>query len=225
MRRRRNPVATKQAIIEGCLTCLATGGDEGVSFQRVAQVTGVNRSSIYDYYQTRENLIRETVAWMSDKLHDAVFGDGQALQEGPFADYEILELNERLVNFAMDNPELCRAWLIQVLSMPDPQSDRFWKKYAGEMDRFAGTRHAREGVDAEALTVNILAGAFLWPVMARARTRSKANLRREARRYLRETFRNTLYGSVRPEYFPEVVRKLAEWEQEATPRPRTAATG
>ena len=53
------------------------------------------------------------------------------------------DLTDRLANFAMEDPELCRIWLVQVLSSPDPTRDRLWKEYEGSTARFARTKLAQ----------------------------------------------------------------------------------
>jgi len=76
----------------------------------------------------------------------------------------VADLTNRLSAFAMDNPELSRAWLLQVLSSPTPTKDRFWRAYLGSTARFVTTDLAQENIDAEVLSVIMLAGVFLWPV-------------------------------------------------------------
>ena len=53
--------------------------------------------------------------------------------------FSVVDVGERLASFAMDNPELCRVWLLQILASPDPSADRFWSEYVGSLKRFAAT--------------------------------------------------------------------------------------
>jgi AcrR family transcriptional regulator len=220
----RNPEATKLAILNACLSSLAAGGPDGVSLIAVARTADVNRSTVYDYYRTRENLIAETTAWISNRLFRAVFGELETLGERPFENTDVLELNRRLVNFSMANPELCRVWLMQVLAMPDPTCDPFWREYEGSVERFASTEVAQRNIDPEVYTVLILAGAFLWPVRARTRN-GKTMLAAEAERFLQESIRLALYGALRPEFFPDLAKAVARPAGAARkPRPRVQKT-
>src|SRR5579864_9514815 len=152
-RRPRDPDATREAILEAARTRLAIDGPEGLSLSEVAHLAGVNRGTAYQHFETREKLIKATAEWVSDKLFRAVFGDPETIGERRVEQVDIAELTDRLANFAMDNPELCRVWLLQVLSSPDPASDPFWKEYLGSQARFAKTELAQDDIDSEVISV------------------------------------------------------------------------
>src|SRR5579871_1141738 len=71
-RRKRDPQGTREAILEAARQELAQDGKEGVSVAQVAQRAGVNRGTAYQHFQTREQLIEATAAWVSDQLYTAV---------------------------------------------------------------------------------------------------------------------------------------------------------
>jgi AcrR family transcriptional regulator len=177
----------------------------------VAQLAGVNRGTAYQHFQTREQLLEATAEWVSDKLYRAVFGDPERADDDAGADVDsrqIESINARLVSFAMDNPELSRIWLFEVLSSSRPSSDSFWQKYASSFERFAKTSLAQPGIDTEVLSVLILAGTFLWPVWARSHARSAKEREQMAERYAREVLRLSLHGTLRPEKYPELAARL-----------------
>ena len=207
-RRSRDPEATREAILEAARTLLAKDGPEGLSLSEVAQLAGVNRGTAYQHFATREKLIEATAEWVADKMFRAVFGDPDTIGERRVDEVDVAELTDRLIDFASDNPELCRVWLLQLLASPDPTGDPFWREYSSSLKRFAATDLAQENVDAEALAVLTLSGTFMWPVWARAHARNDGERRRLARRFAQEVLRLSLYGSVRPEKYPEIVRRL-----------------
>jgi AcrR family transcriptional regulator len=207
-RRPRDPEATREVILEAARTLLAKDGPEGVSLSEVAHLAGVNRGTAYQHFETREKLIKATADWVSDKLFRAVFGDPATVGERRVEEVDIAELTDRLSDFAMDNPELCRVWLLQLLASPDPGEDPFWREYAGSLARFAATEMAEPDVDAEALAVINLAGAFLWPVWARAHAEDAPARTRLGRRFADEMLRLSLYGSMRAASFPEIAERL-----------------
>ena len=176
-RRPRDPEATREAILEAAHRLLARNGPEGVSLSEVARLAGVNRGTAYQHFETREGLIEATVAWASDKLFRAAFGDPASVGERRVEEVDVAAMTDRLTAFAMDNPELCRVWLLQVLASPDPARDPFLGEYIGSLQRFAATDMAEPGVDAEVLSVLTLAGTFLWPVWAG--THAKSDKQRE----------------------------------------------
>jgi AcrR family transcriptional regulator len=209
----RDPESTREAILEAARTCLAHDGPEGLSLAEVARIAGVNRGTAYQHFKTRENLIAATAEWVSGKLFHAVFGDSKSNAERRVGQIDVAELTDRLSAFAMDNPELCRAWLLQVLSSPTPAKDLFWREYQGSTARFATTDLAQENVDAEVLSVIMLAGAFLWPVWARAHTNKKEDMRPLAHRFAQECLRISMYGNLRSEQYPQIARRLKAYRQ------------
>ncbi len=210
IRRARDPEATRAAILEAARTLLAKDGPEGISLSEVAKLAGVNRGTAYQHFATREKLIEATTASVSETMFRAVFGDPEEIGERQVEDVDSAALTDRLANFGMDNPELCRIWLLQLLSSPDPTSDPFWREYEGSLERFAATDLAPDGVDAEVLSVITLAGAFLWPVWARSHAQSDDERRSLARRLSQEMLRLSMYGSMHSDRFPDIAERLGK---------------
>ena len=165
-RRPRDPVATREAILEAARTILSKDGPEGLSLSQVAHLAGVNRGTAYQHFETREKLIQATAAWVSDKLFRATYGDPETVGEPSLEWIDPAVLIDRVSSYAMENPELCQVWLQQVLSSPGPATDPFWKAYEGSTARFMKTELAQDDVDTEVLSVLMLAGAFVWPIWA-----------------------------------------------------------
>lgn len=207
-RRSRDPVATREAILEAARALLAKDGPEGISLSEVAALAGVNRGTAYQHFETREKLIEATADWVSDRMFRAVFGDPETIGERRVEQVDIADTTGRLTHFAMENPELCRIWLLQLLSSPDPMSDPFWREYEGSLQRFADTDLAQDHIDVEVMSVLMLAGSFLWPVWARSHAQSDEERRRLAQRMTQESLRLCMYGSMRSERFPHIADYL-----------------
>ena len=56
----------------------------------------------------------------------------------------------------------------------------------------------------------MLAGCFLWPVWARAHTRSAKERQQMAERFAREIIRMCLHGTLRPEKYAELDAALGK---------------
>ena len=209
-RRARDPQATREAILEAARARLAQDGPEGLSLSEVAHLAGVNRGTAYQHFETREKLIKATIDWVSERLYRAVFGDPDNAAERRVEEVDVTELTDRMAAFAMENPELCRIWLLQVLASPDPASDLFWREYQGSLARFAGTDLAQPGVDSEVLTVLMLAGNFLWPIWVQAQGDTGGNAAALARRFSNECLRLSMFGTMRAEKYPQVVERLRD---------------
>ncbi len=207
-RRPRDPDATREVILEAARTLLAKDGPEGISLSEVAHLAGVNRGTAYQHFATREKLIEATVQWASDKLFHAAFGDPETIGERRLEEVDIAGMTERLAAFAMENHEIGRVWLMQVLASPDPSQDRFWREYCGSLERFAASDLATPGIDAEVLSVMNLAGIFLWPIWARAHAESDSGRAALGRRFAHETLRLSMYGSLRADAYPGIAERL-----------------
>src|ERR1700759_5101124 len=128
-RRKRDPEGTRELILEAAREMLAQDGKEGVSVAQVAQRAGVNRGTAYQHFQTREQLIDATASWVSDKLYHAVFGDPSVPHEKPTDSGSMESLTVHLAEFAMENPEIVRVGLFELLSSKRPADDPFWQQY------------------------------------------------------------------------------------------------
>lgn len=208
-RRVRDPAATRETILDAACNLLAKDGLEGVSLSAVAHLAAVNRGTAYQHFETREKLIEATIQWVSDKLFHAVFGDPATIGERRVEEVDTAALTDRLCDFAMENPEICRVWLQQVLASPDPSQDPFWREYAGSLQRFADTKLAAPGIDAEVLAVMNLAGVFFWPIFARSHAANEGERSILSQRFTHEILRLSMYGSMNAQRFPEVAERLA----------------
>jgi AcrR family transcriptional regulator len=208
--RRRDPQGTREAILEAAREVLAQDGKEGLSVAQVAQRAGVNRGTAYQHFQTRDQLIEATAAWVSDKLYSAVFGDPSVASSQPVESINVEAVNEHLSEFAMENPALGRVWLFEVLSSRRPASDPFWRQYESNLERFAKTELAQPNIDVEVLAVLILAGSFIWPVWARSHARTAKERQKMAKRFSREVLRLCLHGTLRPEKYAELDARVSK---------------
>ena len=207
-RRSRDPEGTREAILQAAREVLAQDGKEGVSVAQVAQRAGVNRGTAYQHFQTREQLIEATAAWASEQLFQAVFGDPEVARQRPVGTVSVEAVMEHLAGFAMENPEIGRVWLFELLTSRRPADDPFWQQFVSSLERFAKTELAQPGVDVEVLSVLVIAGSFLWPVWARAHVRTVKERQQMAKRFSRELLRLSLHGTLRPEKYPGLDAKV-----------------
>ena len=213
MSRRRNKEATREAILAAARTVLASDGPDALSLSKVAHLAGINRGTAYQHFNTREELIKATIGWVSEHLSTTVFGglgpdvleSVRNAQEG-----QIFEVITGLVDFAVENPTLCRIWLFDVLSADNPGDDPFFRQFKRATEALAETPLCEEGIDVEALSVLILAGYFLWPMWVNARAKSPEERQEMAKRMRREVLRLSLHGVLKSEAFPKLDELLKE---------------
>jgi AcrR family transcriptional regulator len=207
-RRSRNPAETRRTILEAAASLIAQQGAEAVSVSAVSHLAGVNRGTAYQHFQSRDELVRAAMEWVSDRMMRAVFGPPETVAERRVEEVDVPDTMFRLVQFATENADLCRSWLLQILASPDPTSDPFWREFQGSLQRFTETDLAQKHVDADAMAVLVLSGIILWPVWVRAHAADDSDRTKLALRMSREILRLSMFGSMNPEKFPEVVARL-----------------
>jgi AcrR family transcriptional regulator len=208
-RRKRDPESTRLSILEAAKTILARDGAEGLSVSSVAQLAKVNRGTAYQHFEAKEDLVRATLDLVSHQLLEAVFEGGDLGGEPPddilAPDLEHLPevingmaaFNMRLSNYAIENPDIGRIWLYDVLSREDPRDDVFYKRFERALQALALSDASHNDMDTEALSVLMLTGYFLWPVWVRAHAKSKKARKQMAQRYATELMRLSMHGVLR----------------------------
>ncbi len=211
--RKSSKQATREAILAAARTVLASDGPEALSLSKVAHLAGINRGTAYQHFETRDELIKATVAWVSEHLSATVFGEvesddgagGTAFNERDF--YDVIA---GLVNFAVENPSLGRIWLFEVLASDNPGDDPFFRQFKHVTQQLADSKYSQENIDVEALSVIVLAGYFLWPEWVRAHSETEGEQRDMAERMQREMLRLFMYGVLKPDemsWLKEILRK------------------
>jgi AcrR family transcriptional regulator len=205
-RRKRDPDSTRTSILEAAKTILARDGAEGLSVSSVAQLAKVNRGTAYQHFEAKEDLIRATLDMVSQQLVDAVFADdseGESedmvpdLKRMPQVINSMAAFNLRLANYAVDNPEIGRIWLYDVLSRENPKDDVFYKRFENALHVLAESNASLDDMDTEVLAVLMLTGYFLWPVWVRSHAKSKKERKQMAQRFAGEVLRLSMHGVLR----------------------------
>ncbi len=208
MRRKVIKEATRETILAAARTVLASDGPEALSLSKVAHLAGVNRGTAYQHFQTREDLIKATVAWVSEHLSTTIFGEVDDLTRASRSKLKeqrpVYDTIAGLVDFAVENPALGRIWLFEVLSSPNPGDDLFFRQFKQATQQLAESEHSQEGIDVEVLSVIILAGYFLWPEWVRAHASNNDDRQAMAGRMRREVLRLFMFGVLKSEDFPQL---------------------
>ena len=211
--RERDPVATRRAILTAARTILAKDGPEGLSVAQVAVLAGINRGTAYQHFPDRKSLLDATIASVSEALVEAVWPAGETpiLEDGRrFTDASILQSAGRLAEFSVENTNFCRIWLFEMMSSSDPGSDPFSKAWFASVKGFCASDDAIEGIDAEAYAAFTLMAYLAWPVMMHTEKLQPRAQKKMARRLVDEIMRSAMYGVMKPDRFPTVLKVLAE---------------
>ncbi len=208
-RNNTDPESTRREILQAALEVLAQDGPESLSVAEVARRAGVNRGTAYQHFPTREDLAHATASWVSDRIYQEFYGDFEQLSETNEVYPADLAL-ARLSDFAMNNPELSRAWLFDVMSTQGTVTDKFWKRYVEELGEFARSGYGREDIDVEVFAFITLASALLWPIWVGAHAKSTKARDKMQQRFVDEMMRLVLFGSLVPERHANLVKRFSK---------------
>jgi len=208
--RRRNPESTRANILESAKAVLARDGAEGLSVSSVATHARVDRGTVHRYFQGKDDLIRATLDLVSHQLREAAYTPMAATGKTgllgmkkfnmvnlPDVINGMAEFNLRLAEYAIDNPDIGRIWLYDVLSREDPKEDVFYTRFLQGLQDLAESDASENDIDVEVLAVVILTGYFMWPVWVRSHARTPAEREIMAKRLAGEVLRLSMHGILR----------------------------
>jgi AcrR family transcriptional regulator len=152
-RRNRGYAATHQNMIETAVRLISESGVEALSIAGLARDLGVNRTTVYYHFDSREALLAEVKLWSSEQLARA-FSLAAPQQER--IDY--------ITRFVLDNPELIKLWIEGLVSGDDIRdSYPLWDELVQGIRSLSGSNPALADVDAEVFCINLLLGAIIGP--------------------------------------------------------------
>ncbi len=152
-RRNRGFEATHKEMLETAVKLIADKGVEAVSIAALARAMGINRTTVYYHFESKEKLIEAVKAWSSAQLA------GAFEPERPRH-----ERMEHIYRFVLENPQLLKMWIDDALNDGDirrlyPHWDELVQ---GMHQHFSGTKSAQV-IDPEVFCINLLTTAFISP--------------------------------------------------------------
>jgi AcrR family transcriptional regulator len=179
--RRRNKGfdETHAALIEVAVRLISEKGAEALSISALARAAGVNRTTVYYHFATREDLIASVRDWSAKQLARAF---------EPVAPPEARA--EYITRFVIDNPEVIGMWIDEFVAPGDirtryPEWDRL---VAGMAVRFAAPDRA-EAIDPEVFSTILLTVAFIAPHIFQLSVRPDLSSDEVRKRFLAEELR------------------------------------
>ena len=195
--RRRDPQATYEAILDAAEALMAERGPEGLTVSEVAHRAAVNRTTAYQHFRTRDEVITAVVGRLSNQVK-------RVLE----AEMSLGERIDHIVKLHLDRPEIARLWLFQMLSdIPLPQ-DESWERYLAGMRSLAASERTWDGIDPEMLGCILLGATLVWSLLARRGPHGEAGAAEATERFTRELKRLLAFGVLKPELWPEFVASV-----------------
>jgi AcrR family transcriptional regulator len=152
-RRNRGYNATHQRMIETAVRLISESGVDALSIAGLAREIGVNRTTVYYHFDSRETLLEEVKRWSSEQLAKAF---SLAAPREERIDY--------LTRFVLENPELIKLWIEGLVSGGNiRESYPLWDELVAGIRALSESNPSAAPLDAEVFCVNLLVGAIIGP--------------------------------------------------------------
>lgn len=180
--RRQDFEENRKRILEAARLILVERGPEALTVSEVAHRAGLNRTTAYQHFRTRDALAEAVM----DRAADDLLG----MLRGPDVPWGQLD---QLVSLFAEQPELARLTIQQLLSgTPLPKAG--WRTYLRSVRKGVEREGARPDIDTEMLAYLVMCAGVLWPLVAQAQFEDSASARRATRRFSRELRRLLMHG-------------------------------
>lgn len=145
--REQQRLRTRAQILDAALSVFAEKGFDAASVRDISSSIGVNHGLIRHHFQNKDNLWKEAVAFLFERMEAEIAVDPE--EEANFTELEKLEASiRRYVRYCARHPEHARMMVQQSIQ----GSERFtWmvKRFIGPQHERAGrhlTAHKRDGL-------------------------------------------------------------------------------
>jgi AcrR family transcriptional regulator len=186
----------RAALLKAARALVSERGAEALTVAAVARRAGLNRSTAYQHFKDREQILDAVSEAFADEVQ-RIFSEPRDIgtQIGFFVDY-----------FSA-HPDIARIWMFRLLTGQE-ENPSGWADYVGALERLARSSRSQAGIDAEMLGIIGMTSALVWSLMTRQRTQDPNEQRSETARFAHELKRLFLYGALRPERWPELTAEF-----------------
>ena len=189
--------ASREALMAAAREMVAEGGVEALTVVGVARRAGLNRSTAYQHFRTRDALTRAVTREFVTELRRTL---SEPRSFGEQIDF--------FVHYFREHPHIARIWMFHLLTSSQGRPMSGWEQYVGGLERLAKSSKTQDGIDPEMLGVIGMTSALVWSLMAAQRNASEAAAEEETLRFAKELKRLFLFGALRPEAWPELAAEI-----------------
>lgn len=182
MARNKGFAQTHRDMIEAAVRLVSEKGVEAMSVAAMARELGISRANVYYHFANRDALLAAVKDWASEQI-------ARGMDPG----WSVAERTVGLLRFALDNPELIKLWIDDLLAGVDIHSAYpSWELLVEGMQARFDEQPPEDQIDAEVYCTMMLTSAFIAPrIFARcvqpgeSTERIVARFAREQRRVLK----------------------------------------
>jgi AcrR family transcriptional regulator len=188
---RSDAKASRKALLVAARELFAERGPDALTIVEVAKRAGLNRSTAYQHFRSREDLTQAVGEDFAVELREMLReprGFGEQI--------------DFFVHYLQAHPDIARLWMFHLLSGQSRPREG-WSDYIDSLDQIAKSPNSLPGIDAEMLGVIGLTSALVWSVMTRQQAGSEEAAAAETDRFAAELKRLFLAGTRKPGHSPE----------------------
>ncbi len=187
---RSDAKASRKALVAAARALFAERGPDGLTIVDVARSAGLNRSTAYQHFRSREELTQAVAEDFAIELREMLKEPRDFAEQVDF-----------FVHYFQEHPDIARLWMFHLLA-GESRPREGWGDYIDSLAQLARSPHSLPGIDAEMLGVIGLTSALVWSVMARQHAGSEKAAFAETNRFAAELGRLFLAGTRKPEHLP-----------------------
>ncbi len=187
--------ASRKTLLAAARELFAERGADGLTIVEVAKRAGLNRSTAYQHFQSREELSQAVAEEFAREIREALHvprGLGDQI--------------DFFVHYFHAHPDIARLWMFHLLA-GETRVREGWDGYIESLDRLAKSPHSLPGIDAEMLGVIGLTSALVWSVMARQHAGSEEQALLETNRFAEELKRLFVNGTRKAETVAAIAQR------------------
>ncbi|MEJ5977473.1 helix-turn-helix domain-containing protein [Novosphingobium sp. PS1R-30] len=175
-RRNKGFDETHQELLETAVRLISERGVDALSIAALAREMGINRTTVYYHFDSREALLHAVSSWATAQL-----GRGTDVN---LSQPERIGLISR---FAIENPELIKLWIDDFVSGKDIRdSYSGWNALVEGTAQRLAEEHPDEDIDAEVYCVMLIAASVIGPRVYRNSVNPAATTEQIVAKFVRE---------------------------------------
>lgn len=178
-RRNRGFEDTHREMIETAVRMISEKGADALSIAALAREMGINRTTVYYHFDSREALLDAVTDWASAEL-----------AKGMDLGVPMPERMDHITRFVLENPVLIKLWIDDFVSGSEiRESYTRWDELVAGMSQLFAERYPDEDFDAEVYCVMMLTGSIIGPRVFANSVRPGASTDSIIERFLAEQLR------------------------------------
>jgi AcrR family transcriptional regulator len=151
--RSRNFAETHQKMIDAAVRLVARRGLDALSVASLAREVGINRTTMYYHFDSRDTLVAAVKRWLGEQLSN--WGEPDKPRQDRIEDK---------TRFVLDHPEILGIWIEDFVS-PGDIRDRYpdWDALVESLKEHMREHFPKADVDAEVYATCLLTAALIGP--------------------------------------------------------------